>query len=135
MRAAFLEAPNRMRRDSEDPMAKDIQRKLEEEKEIVSQMIALYCAKHHGGKDELCPECAEVDAYARARSDACPVMETKTFCSNCPVHCYKRDMRERICEIMRYAGPRMIYVRPYAALRYVIAKNREKRRLEKAKRR
>ena len=70
----------------------DIKTKREQEKEIVSLMIRLYCHKKHGGKT-LCPECAELDAYARLRSDKCPFMETKTFCSNCKVHCYKKDMR------------------------------------------
>ena len=42
----------------------------------------LYCKKKHGGKNGLCPECEELDAYARQRSDKCPFMETKTFCSN-----------------------------------------------------
>lgn len=34
-------------------------------------------------------------AYARLRSDKCPFMETKTFCSNCKVHCYKEDIVRR----------------------------------------
>ena len=29
--------------------------KRQREKEMVSQMIALYCRKHHGGKGGLCP--------------------------------------------------------------------------------
>lgn len=37
----------------------------------------------------------------------------------CPVHCYKRDMRERMRQVMRYAGPRMLWVHPVAALRHV----------------
>ena len=61
--------------------------KREREKQIVSEMIRLYCRKRHGTRTGLCPECAELDAYARTRSDRCPFMETKTFCSNCKVHC------------------------------------------------
>ena len=55
--------------------------KRQREKETVSRMIALYCRKNHGGKT-LCPNCAALDAYAQSRSDRCPFMETKTFCSN-----------------------------------------------------
>ena len=84
----------------------DIQAKREKEKEVVSYMISLYCRKKHGG-DTLCPECAELDAYSAKRSDLCPFMETKTFCANCKVHCYKKDMRERIQEVMKFSGPRM----------------------------
>lgn len=63
----------------------DVKTKRECEKETVSLMIAIYCRKNHEGKT-LCPECAALDAYARLRSDKCPFMETKTFCSNCKVH-------------------------------------------------
>lgn len=103
--------------------------KREREKETVSMMISLYCRKHHGGKD-LCPECAALDAYARRRSDKCPFMETKTFCSNCKVHCYKADMRERIRAVMRFSGPRMLFHHPVMAIRHVIETKKEKKRLE-----
>ena len=59
--------------------------KRQREKETVSLMIAIYCRKNHGGKT-LCPECAQLDAYARLRRDKCPFMETKTCCSNCRVN-------------------------------------------------
>lgn len=108
---------------------KGIRTKREREKAMVSQMIALYCKKKHGGTG-LCPECAALDAYARQRSDKCPFMETKTFCSNCKVHCYKTDMREKIREVMRFSGPRMICRHPAAAIRHVMETKKEKRKLE-----
>lgn len=110
----------------------DVQTKREREKELVSQMIALYCRRKHGGK-ALCPDCAALDSYARQRSDKCPFMETKTFCSNCRVHCYRPEMRERIRAVMRFSGPRMIFHHPVIALRHVIETRKEKRRLEKTK--
>lgn len=108
----------------------DIKPKREREKETVSLMIAIYCRKNHGGKD-LCPDCAALEAYARQRSDKCPFMETKTFCSNCKVHCYKKDMREKIREVMRFSGPRMIFYHPVMAIRHVIETKKEQRRMEK----
>ena len=108
----------------------DMKPKREREKETVSLMIAIYCRKNHGGK-ELCPDCAALEAYARQRSDKCPFMETKTFCSNCKVHCYKKDMREKIREVMRFSGPRMIFYHPVMAIRHVIESKKEKRRMEK----
>lgn len=109
----------------------DTQTKREREKQLVSQMIALYCKKHHGGK-RLCPQCAALDRYARQRSDRCPFMETKTFCSNCKVHCYRKDMAQQIRQVMRYAGPRMLLHHPILALRHVwestIEKQRQNRR-------
>lgn len=112
-------------------MPQTIEAKREREKAMVSQMIALYCRKQHGTRGGLCPDCAALDAYARMRSDKCPFMETKTFCSNCKVHCYKPDMREKIRLVMRFSGPRMLFHHPVAAVRHVIETKKEKKRLEK----
>ena len=110
----------------------NIQTKREREKQTVSLMIAIYCRAKHGGR-ELCPDCAALDAYARLRSDRCPFMETKSFCSNCRVHCYRGDMREKIRSVMRFSGPRMIFHHPVMAIRHVIESKKEKKRLENQK--
>lgn len=107
----------------------DVKTKREREKEIVSLMISIYCRKKHGDKT-LCPECVALDAYARQRGDKCPFMETKTFCSNCKVHCYKNDMREKIRAVMRFSGPRMIFHHPIMAIRHVIESKKEKKCME-----
>lgn len=62
------------------------------------------------------------------------MMETKTFCSNCKVHCYRPEMREKIRVVMRYSGPRMLFCHPILALRHVAESRAEKRRLEHPKR-
>ena len=108
-----------------------IESKREREKRTVSLMIRIYCKKKHGTRKGLCPECEALDAYARMRSDKCPFMETKTFCSNCKVHCYKADMREKIRAVMRFSGPRMIFSHPVMAIRHVVESKREKKRMEK----
>ena len=109
---------------------KNIQTKRDQEKQMVSQMIALYCRRNHHTKGSLCPDCASLSDYACRRSDRCPFMETKTFCSNCRVHCYKPEMREKIRTVMRFSGPRMIFYHPVAAVRHVVETRREKKRLE-----
>lgn len=111
--------------------------KREREKKVVSLMISLYCHKKHNGfrKDvhrrmgtsTLCTECSELDRYARQQIDRCPFMETKTFCSNCRVHCYTPEMREKIKEVMRFSGPRMLFHHPIMALRHVIESKKEKK--------
>lgn len=111
-------------------MSVDIEAKRQREKAMVNEMIALYCRKNHGTRGGLCPDCAALAAYARQRSDRCPFMATKTFCSNCKVHCYKPEMREKIRDVMRFSGPRMLFVHPVAAIRHVMETNREKRQLE-----
>ena len=105
--------------------------KREREKEIVTLMIRMYCRKNHGTKKNLCPECQALSDYAMLRSDKCPFMETKTFCSNCKVHCYKPEVREKIRAVMRFSGPRMIFSHPIMAMRHVLESKKEKKRLEK----
>jgi uncharacterized Fe-S cluster-containing protein len=108
----------------------NVQSKREREKKTVSLMIGLYCKKNHGKRTGLCPECAALNEYARLRSDKCPFMETKTFCSNCKVHCYKPEMREKIKEIMRFSGPRMIFYHPIMAIRHLIESKKEKQKMK-----
>lgn len=108
----------------------DINERREMEKETVSLMIDLYCRKKHRSGKELCPECAKLKTYALERCDKCPFMETKTFCSNCKVHCYKPEMREKIRQVMAFSGPRMIFYHPVMALRHVTETLKEKRKLE-----
>ena len=112
---------------------KTVEDKRTREKLLVSQMIALYCRKKHRVKGGLCPSRRDLDEYAKMRSDKCPFMETKTFCSNCKVHCYKPEMREKIREVMRFSGPRMVFHHPVTAVRHVIESKREKSRLENEK--
>ncbi|MDD4849605.1 MAG: nitrous oxide-stimulated promoter family protein [Gemmiger sp.] len=111
----------------------NLQTKRAREKELVSEMIALYCRKKHHTKSTLCPTCAALNRYARQRSDQCPFMETKTFCSNCKVHCYQADKRAQIREVMRFAGPRLFFIHPVVALRHVIETKKEQRMLEKTR--
>ena len=108
-----------------------VEMKREREKRTVAMMIRLYCRKNHRTKSGLCPECQTLHDYAMLRSDKCPFMETKTFCSNCKVHCYKADMREKIRAVMRFSGPRIIFSHPIMAIRHVIESKREKKRMEK----
>ena len=105
-------------------------KKREREKKTGSLMIRLYCRKRHHTSGGLCAECQALSDYAVQRSDRCPFMETKTFCSNCRVHCYKPEMREKIREVMRFSGPRMLLYHPVMAVRHVIEGKKEKRRLE-----
>lgn len=102
--------------------------KREEEKQVVKLMIHLYCRrKHRMPKGQLCPDCEALLVYAHLRSDKCPFMETKTFCSNCNVHCYRPEMRKKIREVMRFSGPRMLFIHPVMAIRHMFFSMMEKR--------
>ena len=94
----------------------DINKKREKEKKTLRVMIGVYCRGKHKHKGELCPECQKLLDYALLRTEKCPFMETKTFCSACKVHCYSKEMQEKIKEVMKYAGPRMLFYHPLQAL-------------------
>lgn len=85
----------------------------------VAAMIRIYCRAHHGAAKAPCPGCAGLLAYARERIEKCPFGVDKPVCNQCTVHCYKPEMRERIKEVMRYAGPRMMRHHPILALRHL----------------
>ena len=94
-------------------------KRIKEEQHVVEQMIRLYCRKKEG-YNELCPGCQELLQYATARLERCKFGEDKPTCKKCPIHCYRPQMKERMCEVMRWAGPRMIWYHPVAAIKHVI---------------
>ena len=106
-----------------------IDQKRENEKRILKVMIDIYQRKH----PQESKMCEDLYKYACLRIDKCPFMETKTFCSNCKVHCYRPDMQQKIREVMAYSGPRMLFYHPVMAIKHVIETQKEKRRLENAK--
>ncbi len=93
----------------------------ESEKRIVHEMIGMYCRHHHRSEaGELCPDCSGLYEYVSARTDHCPFMKTKTFCSACKVHCYSPEMRQKIKQVMAWAGPRIFFRHPLLALRHAL---------------
>jgi hypothetical protein len=68
-------------------------------------MVEMYCQHHHRG-GAACPECQALLEYVRRRLDKCPLGIDKPTCAQCPIHCYRATERERIREIMRWAGSR-----------------------------
>jgi len=100
--------------------------RMKRERQTVSAMIALYCREQHGTEGRLYDDCRQLEEYARLRLKYCPFQENKTTCGNCPIHCYKPGMREKIRTVMRYAGPRMIWHHPLLALGHMIDGRRKK---------
>lgn len=93
--------------------------RIEREKITVRQMMEIFCHDRHK-KEGLCEECSALLNYAHQRLDHCKFGENKTTCKKCPVHCYKQAIKEKMCEVMRYAGPRMIWHHPIEAIRHLI---------------
>lgn len=90
------------------------------EKKTIDKMIRIFCRFKHNTSDNLCEECQELHDYAFQRLINCPYQEEKPVCTECPIHCYKREMKERVKNVMRYAGPKMIFFHPYLAFMHLI---------------
>lgn len=100
--------------------------RIRQEKRTIEAMLAIYCQDLHGGREGggLCPACLRLQVYSQRRLDRCPFQEKKPVCNHCEVHCYSETMRERVREVMRYAGPRMPLRHPWLALLHLIDKLR-----------
>lgn len=92
------------------------------EKETVTEMIKLYCKKKHHSKQELCHDCQDLQDYALKRLSFCQFGEAKTACSNCSVHCYKPEYRQKIKDVMRFSGPWMLLYHPLYAVKHLFKK-------------
>ena len=87
--------------------------RIEKEKETVEKMIHYYCKhKHSPFSNEFCEECANLIIYSHQRLDSCQFGEEKPTCRKCQVHCYSPTNRAKIRAVMRYAGPRMMFLAP-----------------------
>ena len=68
----------------------------------------------------MCDACAALLDYAKARLARCPYGEDKPTCRQCQIHCYKPAERERVKEVMRYAGPRLLLRGDVGALAHLL---------------
>ncbi|MTD39937.1 nitrous oxide-stimulated promoter family protein [Erwinia sp. CPCC 100877] len=94
-------------------------KRIRREQLTIHRMIALY--------QRACPQ-ASTDAeryqklhdYAIKRLERCAFGDEKPACRQCPIHCYQPTPREEMREIMRWAGPRMLWRHPILTLRHLI---------------
>jgi hypothetical protein len=93
------------------------------ELKTIETMIRMYCTHHHA-RATPCEECNDLFDYAQRRLERCVFGDAKPACANCVVHCYKADMREKIRQVMRWAGPRMMLRHPILAVSHVLAERR-----------
>jgi hypothetical protein len=95
-------------------------KRLDRERRTIDVMVHIYCHAHHSTKGaDLCEECTGLLDYAFARLEKCRYQDEKPACADCPIHCYKPDMRERVRKVMRYAGPRMLLRHPVLAIAHI----------------
>lgn len=95
--------------------------RIENEKAVVAKMIRLYYRRKLGLLEPSTEE-MELLSYAERRLTHCKFGEQKPACKRCPIHCYRSDMRAKIREVMRWAGPRMIIYDPVAAIKHLLNK-------------
>lgn len=98
--------------------------RIRQEKRTIDALLGIYCQDRHGTHGALCADCLRLRDYAHRRLDICPFQEAKPVCNRCEIHCYSQTMRERVREVMRYAGPRMPLRHPWLALLHSLDKLR-----------
>ncbi len=88
---------------------------------ILINFVRVYCRAKHGDREKtrtsasdlagretiLCGECTEIVDHALVKRRNCP-LTPKPSCKNCHIHCYGKDYRAKIREIMAFSGRRMI---------------------------
>ena len=96
----------------------------------IEAMIRIYCRNHH--RQDVCKECGTVLTYSFARIEKCIYGPEKPACNKCTVHCYSPTMKEKVKEIMRFSGPKMIYHHPVMALAHFIKDQQINRQIYKS---
>jgi hypothetical protein len=86
------------------------------EEKTVKAMIGIYCSGQHRSRADLCKGCRHLLDYSVERLRRCPHHQDKPTCAHCATHCYQPRMREKIRDVMRYSGPRMLFRHPVLAL-------------------
>ncbi len=99
---------------------------IEYEQYIVQRMLLIFCKRNHETNGELCDSCAKLRDYALLRLEKCTFGNEKPACKDCPIHCYKPEMREKIREVMRFSGSRMVWYYPVDSIKHLFRKSRKK---------
>jgi hypothetical protein len=93
--------------------------RIARERRTVVRMVDIYCRAHHVDDRVPCDSCQSLVSYAMARLDHCVYGADKPTCRKCPVHCYRKELRAQMREVMVYAGPRMLLLHPALAVRHL----------------
>lgn len=102
------------------PKVPPVPANIRRDAKTVASMVRIYCAGKHGSRaGALCGRCGALLDYADERLVKCPFGEEKTTCRDCPIHCYRPAERTAMRDVMRYAGPRMLWRHPLLAIRHL----------------
>jgi hypothetical protein len=88
---------------------------------LIGKFIEVYCAGKHGGVERdplslpddlgehrICRECIAFLEYAATKRLNCPLEAEKPSCKHCRIHCYDVPRREKMREVMSYAGRKLM---------------------------
>ncbi|HNW98762.1 MAG TPA: nitrous oxide-stimulated promoter family protein [Bacteroidales bacterium] len=92
---------------------------IEIEKRTIKAMIEIYCKKNHG-TPALCDMCIDLLTYANKRLDFCAFGDYKPSCKKCKANCYSEKKREKIKEVMRFSGKRILLKNPCLSIKHLI---------------
>ena len=100
--------------------------KIQKDAEVLGEFIFIYCSEKHGGEklfsteaggnagrylekisNLYCRDCRKLLLHAVTRRVLCPY-NPKPACKKCETHCYGQGYREKIREVMRFSGKRLI---------------------------
>ncbi len=98
-----------------------ITRQQKKDIKLLGKFVEVYCsAKHRDvecshitlpaglGERTICLECSSFLEYAITKRLNCPLEAEKPTCKHCRIHCYDGVRREKVREIMSYAGRRLM---------------------------
>lgn len=92
---------------------------IEREKQIVKQMVEIYCHHHHHEKG-LCTECQELLDYAQDKLDHCNFGNNKPACRECPIRCFESHMRKAMRRVKKFSTPRLFFIHPIETIRFLM---------------
>lgn len=88
---------------------------------LIGKFVEVYCVGKHGAVDRLpfplpenlgemkiCSGCAEFMQYAITKRLKCPLEVEKPSCKHCRIHCYGKEERDMVREIMAYSGRKLL---------------------------
>ena len=103
-----------------DPAASFRPPNIVRDSRTIAAMVRIYCRDFHGLRGGvLCDACAALLDYADLRLSRCPFGPEKTTCRECVIHCYRPAERAAMKDVMRHAGPRMLWRHPCLAIRHL----------------
>ncbi|MFB0506375.1 MAG: nitrous oxide-stimulated promoter family protein [Thermodesulfobacteriota bacterium] len=93
---------------------------------VLIRFVQIFCREKHGENSkkpfsplfqeiagliendiQLCESCSELLTYGIRKRFRCP-HNPKPMCKKCHTHCYSRNYRGKVREVMKFSGPHLI---------------------------